>query len=352
MDLHALGWDTLWQTRFDAVASPGAEPARVADRFPGLYTVVGERGERSAEASRRLERDASSPAELPAVGDWVAVREAPGLGRMLVESVLERKTAVRRRAAGRRAEEQVLAANVDVALIVVAADATPSHRGIERYLAIAWQSGVEPVVVLTKTDLVPDADARAATIAAGVRGVAVHAVSAISGDGLSGLDPVVAPGRTIALFGPSGAGKSTLVNHFTGRPVQMTGDVRSDGKGRHTTVRRELVVLPRGAAVIDTPGLREVGLATTSDGIGRTFEDIVEVIRGCRFADCTHGSEPGCAVSAALEDGSMDPGRWASYAKLLREARRLETRSDARLASEQRRRWKSISRDAKRRARP
>lgn len=283
---------------------------------------------------------AKDPVALPCTGDWVVVDSA-NAAAPAVTSVLERRTAfVRAGAAQGVALGQVLAANIDTALIAEGLWPEPDLGRIERLLALAWESGAQPIIVLTKADIAPDAEQFRTDVAAAAPGVDVHAVSAMTGAGLGALAPYAAAGATIALLGPSGAGKSTLTNALAGVSVMSTQAMRADHKGRHTTAHRELVVLPGGGMVIDTPGLRAVGLWGSAAGLDRVFSDIDELAAGCRFDDCAHRGEPGCAVAAAIEDGELPRRRLDSWRKLQREAEWIAARSDARLRAERAAEWK------------
>jgi ribosome biogenesis GTPase len=329
--LVALGWDRSFAERFEQLAESarfagsGVVPARVvADQGAGRFVHTGD-SVRAADLARRLttaSRRAADP-ELPAVGDWVAVRLG-GRGAV-IEAVLERRSAFRRKVAGQTSDEQVLAANVDVALVVAALDGDPNLRRIERTLAMAWSSDAEPVVLLSKADMA--APGTAGQLVAEVERVAagapVVALSAVSGEGIELVCGLLPAGRTAVLLGPSGAGKSTLLNRLAGGEVMRTGAVRSDGKGRHTTTHRQLVAMPWGGLLIDTPGLRELQLwvdVEEAGGVARLFADIEELAARCRFADCGHTAEPGCAVRAAIASGALGEGRLESYRKLSREA--------------------------------
>ena len=351
MQLEPLGWGPFFADAFRPYDDQDVLPARVAVQHRGAYVLLAETGELRAEAAGRLARDGAS---VPAVGDWVAVRPSgPAFGR--IEAVLPRRTAFSRKAATgptNRTEEHVLAANVDVVFLVSSFGRDLNVRRLERYLATAWESGAEPVIVVTKADLVDDAEAAIALaeVEAIAFGVPLHAVSNVSGEGLDGLAGYLRPGCTVALLGSSGAGKSTLVNRLAGRERQATQALRDDGRGRHTTTHRELVPLPSGALVLDTPGLRELQLWDAGDGVERTFEDVTALAADCRFADCSHRTEPGCAVQAALDAGTLDAERWASYEKLRRELHALEVRKDARLASEEGKRRRSFERSQRKTA--
>ncbi|WP_448058811.1 ribosome small subunit-dependent GTPase A [Cellulomonas hominis] len=281
---------------------------------------------------------------VPTVGDRVLVDELPGSAPM-VRVLLERRTLLVRDSAGATSRVQPLAANVDVVLVVEHLDPEPALGRVERLLTLAWRSGARPVVVLTKADLVPDPDGMAAEVAAVAIGADVHAVSAADGSGLDPVRALLVPGTTLVVVGPSGAGKSTLVNALAGAEVMATGERRADGRGRHTTVHRELVSLPGGVLLVDTPGLRGVGVVADAEALSATFADIEELAARCRFADCAHEQEPDCAVQAALASGELPERRYTSWLRLAREAARQAARSDARLAAEERARRKRLTVD-------
>jgi ribosome biogenesis GTPase len=314
--LASLGWPLSHGWR----PSPGCEPGRVLRADRGASTVRTASGEvRASLGGPVLAAAAGDPVALPCAGDWVAVRHWPDK-RVTVEKVLPRKSAIVRRTAGKRAAGQVLAANLDVAAVVASLDPTPELETVERLLALAWDSGARPYLILTKADLVADPSAVAAQLAEIAPGVPTLAVSAVRGDGLDVLRPFVAFGRTLGLIGASGAGKSTLVNALCGAQAMPTQTIRRvDGKGRHTTTFRALIPVPGGGAVLDTPGLRAVGLLDGMAGLDRTFADVHELAAQCRFQDCRHGGEPGCAIALALASGELPYRRWASWLKLLRE---------------------------------
>lgn len=281
----------------------------------------------------------------PTVGDVVDVAPSGPDGLWLVRSLLPRRTAVVRDSAGRTSLEQVVAANVDVVLVVEHLDPDPDLGRVERLLTLAWRSGALPVVVLTKADLVPDAPGMAAQVVQVAPGVDVHTVSVVDGTGLEPVRALLRPGTALVAVGASGAGKSSLVNALAGREVMATGEIRADGRGRHTTSHRELVPLPGGAVLVDTPGVRGVGLVAAPEALDATFADVTAFAGRCRFTDCGHVAEPGCAVLAAVAAGDLPQRRLESWRKLEREAAFQARRVDARLAAQERARWKRITRE-------
>ena len=345
--LEELGWTESHTNDFEPYAAEGLVPARVAVQHRGSFGVLSDLGELRAVAAGRLSHEASGAGDLPAVGDWVAIAPRLEEGTATIQAVLPRRTKFSRKAAWAAAEEQVVAANVDVVFLLTSLNEDFNLRRMERYLTLAWESGAQPVVVLTKTDLSDTVDLRVLEVEAIAFGVPVHAISSITGDGLDVIRSYLAPGRTIALLGSSGVGKSTLVNTLAGEELLAVKEIREDGEGRHTTTHRQLVLLPEGGLVLDTPGMRELQLWESSDGLGETFSDIEELAARCRFNDCAHVSEPGCAIQAALEDGTLDAERWASYQKLQRELAHLERRLDKRAQSEERKRWAKLGAEAR-----
>jgi ribosome biogenesis GTPase len=311
----------------------------------GIYTVETEDGERAAEPSGRLRHEAAEGG-LPVTGDWVGVRGRTGTAR--IEAVLPRRTAFVRKAAGEAAVQQVVAANFELAFVVAALPDDVNPRRLERYVTAVWESGATPVVVLTKTDLADDVLAATVEVEAVAPGVAVHAISSVSGEGVEEIRTLLTPNRTAVLVGSSGVGKSTLVNRLLGEERQAVAEVRADGRGRHTTTHRELLPVPGGGLLLDTPGMRELGLWAEEESLETAFDDVAELAARCRFADCTHEHEPGCAVVAAVEDGRLDAARLESFHKLGRELAYLERRTDARLQAEEKRKWRAIHREHRR----
>jgi len=345
-----LGWDPGWASAFRPHGGTGWAPARVLAAHRDAWVVAGLDGDRDAVVSGRLRHEALGPADLPAVGDWVAAAGTRTAGTCVIHAVLPRRTAFRRGtgdddAAPSLADEQVLAANVDTALVMTGLDGDFNLRRLERYLAVAWNGGVTPVIVLNKADLDVDVDGFRVAAQAVAPGVEIRPLSALAGTGVDDLaTDHLAPGSTAVVLGSSGVGKSTLVNALLGHDRQRTGAVREDdARGRHTTTHRELIRLPDGGLLIDTPGLRSLGVAGAGDGIGSAFADIEALAEGCRFRDCRHETEPGCAVLAALADGRLDKDRFESHRKLEREAAYVARASDPLARAAERRRWRAIT---------
>jgi len=342
VDLGDLGFDEAFARAFEPWAGrPDVVPGRVAIEFNYILRVCTAEGEVDATVSGRLKHEARSRAELPAVGDWVAVRRAPGEERASIVAVLPRRSRFSRRMAGQVTDEQVVAANVDVVFLVMGLDADFSVRRLERYLLLGRESGAAPVVLLTKPDLADDLPAQVADVVAAAGDAPVHVLNPRESEGLDLVAGHLAPGRTGALLGSSGVGKSTIINRLAGSDIRKTQEVRlSDSKGRHTTVHRELVALPGGALLIDTPGMRELQLWNVGEAARETFDDIAALAAGCHFTDCRHRDEPRCAVKAADEEGRLAPGRLESYRKLQEELAFLERQQDQRALLEQKRQSK------------
>jgi ribosome biogenesis GTPase / thiamine phosphate phosphatase len=343
-DLARLGWDSARAAEW-AAANRGSDlPGRVALEHNHVYRVLTAEGEVLAEATGRLKYQAEGRHELPAVGDWVAVRVAAPGQRSQIRALLPRRSAFTRMAAGRETAEQVIAANIDVVFIVFGLDAPLKLRAIERYLVVARRCGATPVVVLNKSDLHDDVAGAVAEATVSAGDVTVHATSAKGEGRLDALEQYLTEGRTVALLGPSGAGKSSLVNRLVGRELLPTGDVREwDARGRHTSVHRQLVMRAEGGLVIDTPGMRELQLWDTED-VNETFADIAALAESCRFRDCRHDAEPGCAVKQAVEDGTLDAARYDHFVRLTREQAATEARREERAQLEEKRQAKTTQR--------
>lgn len=343
MTLSSLGWDAGHSSAFQPFSAAGLEPARVALVHKHSFLLLSEMGERSGVCTGRFLFSSESRSELPAVGDWVAVRTRSEDSREVdIHAVLPRRTCLRRRLSG--GDGQVLAANIDTVFLVSGLDQNHNPRRLERFLAAIRSSGAEPVLLLNKADLHQEVERFVQALAVLAQGVPVITLSALHSTDLSSLDPWLQAGRSIAMLGSSGVGKSTLINRLVGASRQETAALSlAVGKGRHTTTYRELIQLPGGALIIDNPGLRGFQMADLEDaGMEATFPEVTQLASRCRFHDCSHQSEPGCAILAALADGSLPGERWQSYLKLQREAAYVARREDPALANRERARWKRI----------
>jgi ribosome biogenesis GTPase len=342
--LEELGWNQRFADAYAPFAADKRRPGRIVLEHTHIYRVATADQECLARVSGRLRHQAGSRPDYPAVGDWVVVEPVDD-GDARIHAVLPRFSRFSRRAAGDATEEQIVAANIDVVFLVGGLDGDFNPRRLERYLVVAWESGATPVIVLNKADLVEDAGRHLAEVQASAPGVVVHAVSAKQPETLRALRAHLGRGRTAALLGSSGVGKSTLVNGLVGHDLLRTRDVRiSDSRGRHTTTARQLVVLDGDGILIDTPGMRELQLWEGGEALGDAFADVTELAANCRFRNCRHGSEPGCAVRAAVDRGEISPGRFESYGKLSAERDHQQRQIDDRALLEEKRRAKSQTR--------
>ncbi len=343
MDLAALGWDEAWAAHFAPHADKGLLAARITLEHQHIYRVQTADADQLAHVSGGVRHRAAGRHEFPAVGDWVAVTPASHGHRAVIQAVLPRRSKFSRKVAGDTTVEQVVAANIDTVFIVMGLDGDFSVRRVERYLITAWDGGAAPVVVLNKTDVCPDVPSAVDEVRGVAAGVPVYAISTRHDPDLTVLDACLQPGRTVALLGSSGVGKSTIVNRLVGQDLQRTREVREDDqRGRHTTTHRQLIALPGGALLIDTPGMRELQLWDGTSGVAAVFEDVEALAPGCRFGNCLHDTEPGCAVKRAVEDGALDAARLESYRALQRERRHQASRVDEKAAQDRKRRERTI----------
>ena len=320
MNLQQFGWDAGFKKQFEELGPDhSCLPARVMYAQRQLYTVVSEYGEQRAQVSGRLRHRAHVAGDFPAAGDWVGIRLDPqdcaDSGTAIIHFILPRRTWLSRKAPGTKVEEQLICANVDRVFLVSGLDRDFNLRRIERYLSAVYEGGAQPVIVLNKVDLCQNLETRMSDIASVAFDLPTICTNALSGGGMDQLDPYLEQGKTVAFVGSSGAGKSTLINALLGRNAQATRDLRRDGKGRHTTTHRELFLIPNRGMVIDNPGMRELQLWAREQRVGDTFAEIEGLAEKCRFSDCSHGGEPGCAVQEQIAAGRLDPKRLQSYLK-------------------------------------
>lgn len=342
LSLEDLGWSAFFAAGLAEVAQPGMVPARVVQQNRSLYRVRSQTGDWLAEVAGKVRYVAEECGDVPAVGDWVAVTLRPEEGRARIECILPRRGRLSRKAAGRGLTQQIVAANLDVVFIVTALDRDFNLRRIERYLALVWDSSARPIVLLNKADLCQEVEVRAAEVAGVSCGVTVHCLSAWSGYGVEAVGGFIRPGETAAFVGSSGVGKSTIINALAGETLPTQAVREGDDRGRHTTTTRQMFFLSGGGMVIDTPGMRELQLWEKEAGVGQTFSDVLDLAGQCRFRNCSHRGEPGCAVAEAMKDGRVAEERLESYRKLEAELRYQKSREDPVLAREQKERWKKI----------
>ena len=351
-DLTIFGWDEFFETNFESYARNGYSPGRITLEHKTFFRVYTRHGEVLAEISGKLRHDAVKRGDFPAVGDWVVTRSRPEHDRVIIEAVLPRRTRFARKIAGSRTEEQIVAANIDTIFVLTSLNQDFSLRRIERYLFMARESGANPVIILSKSDLCDRVAERITQVQAVAHGVPIHAISVVTESGFHDLAQYFKHGQTVALLGSSGVGKSTLINHLAGDAHLKVQTVREhDDRGRHTTTHRQLVLLPTGGLVLDTPGMRELQLWDSNESLQVVFEDIEALAGNCFFSDCRHQDEPRCAVREALVAGTIEAERYESYEKLQKELKYLDRRRDKLSEILEKKKWKNLSRLASERAR-
>lgn len=341
--LQALGWSDFYEAYWAEAPKEGLQPARVIAEHRGAWRLRTADEECWGTCTGKMRHEANAKGDLPSVGDWVGIESQPD-GHAVIHWVLPRKSKFSRKTVGESTEEQVVASNIDTIFLVNALNMDFNLRRLERYLVLAWESGAKPVVLLTKADLCDDIESYIEDVEGVAYGVPTHAISALEGDGLEQLEPYLTKGQSVALLGSSGAGKSTLLNALIGEELQLVKEVKErDHRGQHTTTARELFCLPNGAMIIDTPGMKELQLWHSEEGLQQTFDDIESYAEKCRFRDCQHHNEPGCAVRQAVENGDLTEDRLASYHKLQRELSYLARKDDSRMRQEEQKKWKQIT---------
>lgn len=348
MELKKLGFSALLQEHLQKRLSENYSIGRICAEHKEYYKIFSEYGELSATMSGKFRNNATSREDFPVVGDWALFDYIEGEGKAIIQEIAPRKSKFSRKVAGKETQEQIIASNVDFAFIVCALNYDFNLRRIERYLSLVWQSGATPVVVLTKKDLCDNAEEKIAEVENIAFGVDVHTISNISSEGIDILQKYFADSKTVVLLGSSGVGKSSLINNLAQQDIMKVNVLRSNiEKGRHTTTHKQMIILPNGGLIIDTPGIRELQLWDAQDGISQTFNDIEQMAKKCKFSDCTHLNEPGCAVRKAMDEGFLDGDRLKSYLKVQKENEYLQSRQSQSAAKTERDKWKAIHKQIK-----
>lgn len=343
MDLELLGWKSFFSEQLPSDLLSRYTFGRVALEYKNTYILYSEFGELSAEIAGKMRHQASGRVDFPAVGDWVAISVRSDEHKATIHEVLPRKSKFSRKIAGALTQEQIVATNIDTVFLVSGLDLDFNLRRIERYLILIWESGANPVIILNKADLCNEIEHRRTQVESIAPGVPIIILSVLENKGLNALTSYLNKGQTVALIGSSGVGKSTLTNQLAGQTIQSVQSVRSDdNRGRHTTTHRELIILPSGGLLIDTPGMREIQMWSANEGLQETFADITSIVTLCRFRDCQHQNEPGCAVQQAIHDGQLDARRFRNYQKLQQELHYLNRKKDQKASLVEKEKWKKI----------
>ena len=345
MNLESLGWNSFFAQNFDRHFPQEYTVGRVAQEQKNIYIIYTEFGEIAAEISGKMHYRAAGRTDFPAVGDWVVITYRNGETKATIHDVLPRKSKFSRKIAGKQTNEQIIATNIDTVFLVSGLDRDFNLRRIERYLILVWESGASPIIILNKADLCDEIEARILEVESIAPYIPIIVLSAIENQGLDALLPYLGCGKTVALIGSSGVGKSTITNQLAQQEIQAVNSLRKDERGRHTTTHRELIVLPSGGLLIDTPGMREIQFWNGSEGFQETFSDINELANSCRFRNCQHDLEPGCAVQAAILNGSLDERRFDSYQKLQQELKYMERKRDRKASLAEKEKWKKIHKE-------
>ncbi len=344
LELHLkdFGWNSFFESNFEDFKRSELTPARVVEEFKGLYRVQAAQGEYRAEIAGKNQHQAAGRQDFPAVGDWVAILARSEEARARIEHILPRRTKLSRKVAGRELSEQIIATNLDTVFVVSSMNREFNLRRMERYLTMVWDSGARPVVLLNKADLCADAAAYAAEVENIAPRTPVHLLSGLQKTGLEAVQDYLARGTTAAFVGSSGVGKSTIINRLANAALRVQPVREQDDRGQHTTTSRQMLFLPCGGILIDTPGMRELQLWNQEEGAEHAFEDIATLAQSCKFRDCAHHGEPGCAIAAAINHGLLQPERLENYRKLLAELRFQERKMDPQVARQDKEKWKKI----------
>jgi len=353
MNLKQLGYTPFFEAYFNEYASEGQIVGRVAIQNLSNYTIFTELGELTGEISGKLrfdvENETAEVKGFPAVGDWVLIKPYPNEGKAIIDKILPRRNKFSRKEAGEKTKEQIVAANIDSVFIVNALNQDFNLRRLERYLTVVMENEINPIIILSKADLTDNLDEKIEQVREVVGGAAIHAISVKNNTGLDELSQYFENNKSVAVLGSSGVGKSTLINTLFGEEVAFVQEISdSSNKGKHTTTHRELMVLPQGGVIIDTPGMRELQLWDGGEGITETFDDLEELALQCKFTDCKHKNEPGCAIQQAIEKGDIDETRLKSYQKLKREVEYMESKQNVKVALDNKKKWKQIHNSTRR----